>query len=115
MRRLYLFLMVSLILSVYANAQQENQTQGGQIFTLEQCITYSLENSINVKNAVLDEQIASARVKETRGIGLPQVDASVTLQHNEKLPRFFATYDPNMPGFFDFSGVPGIEAGDVVA
>jgi outer membrane protein TolC len=91
------------------------QTQGAQTFTLEQCIQYALDKSFNVKNALIDEEIADARVKEIRGIGLPQVEGSVGLQHNQKLPRFFAQYNPDQPGFFDLSGVPGIKGGDVVA
>jgi outer membrane protein TolC len=74
-----------------------------------------LENSLNLKNAVIDERIADARVKETRGIGLPQIDGSIAVQHNQKLPRFFAQYNPDQPGFIDLSGVPGIQSGDVVA
>jgi hypothetical protein len=51
-----------------------------------------MENTIEVKNARVDEQIAKSKVKETYGIGLPQIDGNVSLQHNGDLPRFFATY-----------------------
>jgi outer membrane protein TolC len=71
-------------------------------FLLDDCIQYALENSMNVKNAALDEEIADAVVKETRGIGLPQIDGNVTLQHNQKLPRFYATKQTA----FGFSGLP---------
>ena len=96
-----------MVLTSAANAQV-------QTFTLEQCIEYALQNTADAQNAQLDEKIAAARVKETVGLGLPQVTANVGLQHNQKLRRFFATYDPS-GGFFDFSGVPGIQAGDVVS
>ncbi|WP_276369898.1 TolC family protein [Chryseolinea sp. H1M3-3] len=90
--------------------------------TLDQCITYALENTVDVKNARVDEQIAVAKVRETRGIGLPQVDASVGLTHNQKLPRFFASYQTAQ----SFSGVneetkkpnldiPGLNPTDIVA
>lgn len=94
--------------------QTLGQTESQQSFTLDQCIKYALENAVEIKNAVLDERIASAKVKETVGIGLPQISGDVSVVHNQKLPRFFTTYDPN-GGFFDFSGVPGIQTGDVVA
>lgn len=70
---------------------------------------------MNIKNAQLDEEIAKARVRETVGIGLPQIDGSVGLQHNERLRRLFLTYTG--PGGFlgDLSAVPGIQVGDVVA
>lgn len=90
------------------------QTEPVNSFTLDQCISYAIENAMAMKNAVLDERIASARVKETVGIGLPQISGDVSVIHNQKLPRFFTTYDPN-GGFFDLSGVPGIQPGDVVA
>jgi outer membrane protein len=118
MRPLYKIIAIILMFSVPVLAQQPQQGAGaqqGQAFTLEQCIQYALDNSINVRNALLDQQIASARVKETRGIGLPQIDGAITLMHNQKLPRFFIQYDADAPGFFDLSGVPGIQNGDVVA
>ena len=90
MKRVYQLLLISLIVPVFGEAQQ---SQGSQTLSLDQCIQYALENSVNIKNAVLDEKIADARVKETRGIGLPQVDGSVSVQHNKTLPRFFATYE----------------------
>lgn len=89
---------------------------GSQTLTLDECIAYALNNSVNVKNAVVDEKIADARVKETRGIGLPQVEASVGLTHNQKLPRFFLQNpEPGQESFFDISGISGIQPGDVVA
>jgi outer membrane protein len=90
------------------------QQPASRSFTLEQCIEYALQNSIAVKNATLDEEIAKARVKETIGIGLPQIDGSVGIQYNEKLRRLFVPYT-GPGGFFDLSSVPGIAIGDVVA
>ncbi|HRG80139.1 MAG TPA: TolC family protein [Cyclobacteriaceae bacterium] len=100
-------LMLGLLLAGHVNAQQT--------FTLDQCIDYALKNSINVQNSVLDEQIASAKVKETIGIGLPQISIDGSLVHNPKLSRFFTTYS-GPDGFLgDLSGVPGIQPGDVIA
>lgn len=90
------------------------QQPTSRAFTLEQCIEYALQNSMTIKNAQLDEEIAKARVKETIGIGLPQIEGSVGIQHNEKLRRFFVQYT-GPGGFIDLSGVPGIQVGDVVA
>jgi outer membrane protein len=118
MRRVYTFLVLSVIAVTPLLAQDTTQTvqsQSGQTFTLEQCITYALENSINVKNAVIDEKIANARVKETRGIGLPQIDGKVQLVHNQKLQRFFNSYSTAQA----FSGgqlpdQPGVDGTDIV-
>lgn len=89
--------------------------QAQTTFTLQQCIDYALENSVATQNAKLDEEIAKARVKETRGIGLPQIDGSASVQHNQKLPRFFGLYNPDADFSFFPPGIPGAQAGDVLA
>jgi outer membrane protein len=86
MKRLYQILLLSLILPAVAFAQENQVTQS---FTLEQCIQYALDNSMDVKNATLDQKSADAKVKETRGIGLPQVSGSASVQHYHDLPRMF--------------------------
>lgn len=87
--------------------------QSGQTFTLEQAIQYALENSTMTKNSELDKQSAKARVKEITGMGLPQINGEASVVHNEKLQRFFTSVSSQ--GFFDFSQVPGVKEGDVVA
>lgn len=113
MKRIFQFLIISLTIPVMGLAQEGGRPDA---FSLEECIDYALSHSVNIKNAVIDEKIADARVKETRGIGLPQIDASVGLMHNQKLPRFFLQVpEPGAESFIDLSGVPGIQPGDVVA
>ena len=96
---------------VFHSALVHAQTAPTRTFTLEECIQYALENNTLVKNARLDEKIADGRVKETRGIGLPQIDATVGLTHNQKLPRFFGQKSASNPITAEF---PGNE-GDVIA
>lgn len=112
MRKIYLLATLILVSSALTRAQQN---PGGQSFTLEQCITYALENSYTIKNSIIGERIANARVKETRGIGLPQIDASVGIQHNQKLRRFFGRNTTDTTQFSFFQNVPGAANGDVVA
>ncbi len=111
MKRVYLltWLALSLLSAMNSNAQQSAPAA----FTLDQCIEYALQNSIDAQNANLDQRIAAAKVKETIGLGLPQISANASVAHNPKLQRFFTTYNPD-GGFIDLSGVPGIQAGDVV-
>jgi outer membrane protein len=114
MRKLYLLVMLIVAAPALSQAQQQSAT--AQSFTLEQAIQYALENSTSAKDAIVDQRVADARVKETRGIGLPQVNATVGVTHNQKLPRFFSQYNPDQgASFIDLSSIPGIQAGDVVA
>jgi outer membrane protein len=106
---------VLLLLVAWVPAILPLAAQTPQSFTLEQCINYALESSVEIKNSQLDENIAKAKVRETVGIGLPQIDASVGIQHNEKLRRFFATYSGSGGFLGDLSGIPGIQIGDVVS
>ncbi|MGC4022822.1 MAG: TolC family protein [Cyclobacteriaceae bacterium] len=62
---------------------------------------YAVKNSINMQNYLIDEQIASSKVKETIGIGLPQISGSVNATTNPQLPRFFGTKQR----MFGFSGL----------
>ncbi|MBS1557768.1 MAG: TolC family protein [Bacteroidetes bacterium] len=88
--------------------------QTAQSFTLEQCIEYALKNSVNMQNAVIDQQIASAKVKETIGIGLPQINGMVNATDNTQLPRFFSRYAVAQ-NFNPTLNVPGLTPNDVVA
>ena len=101
-----LSLAITLTISAGALAQ-------GSTMTLDECVKYALENSSTTRNAALDEQIAEAKVKETIGIGLPQVNGNVNLTHNQKLRRFFSAYDPNSP-FFGGAALP-VNTGDVIS
>jgi outer membrane protein len=116
MKKLYHFLVVFVGLTVAFNTHAQESTP--TIFTLEQCIDYALKNAASAKNATLDEEIAQAKIRETIGIGLPQVTGNATIQHNEKLRRFFGTYVENPePGQISFfpSGIEGAEDGDVLS
>ncbi|WP_258104838.1 TolC family protein [Marinoscillum sp. MHG1-6] len=101
-------------------AQGENAATA---FSLQDCIDYALQNAIDVQNAKLDEQSAEFKVKETVGIGLPQVTGNVTVQKSPTQQRFFSTYNPPQPGEeqgFSFISEEdaqslGMEAGDVFA
>jgi outer membrane protein len=84
------FCLLTIVLLITFRGVHAQQT-GGSSFTLDQAIQYALENSTTTKNAKIDQQIADAKVKETVGIGLPQIDGKVQLVHNQKLQRFFNT------------------------
>lgn len=118
MKRFYRFLI--LVFSVMA-LPALGQEGAPNAFTLQQCIDYALKNSITMQNMAIDEEIAKAKVKETIGIGLPQINGSVNALTNPQLPRFFSRY----PVAQQFAGtnpqtgqsnlqIPGLGANDVV-
>ena len=90
-KTLFLFIL-SLILSVAVPAQENS-------FTLPQAIDYAYQHQSTVLNAQLDEKIAIAKVKETAGIGLPQISASFDAKD-------FFTLNYLFPGAFG-GGEPG--------
>lgn len=100
---LFSVLFFSLLLGTELKAQGNTQATSAkdlENYTLEQCIEYAIENRVEVKNAQLDNQIAKARVGEVRSIGLPQVNASLSLVDNYKVPVNFLPaqfLDPQAP------------------
>lgn len=121
MKRFYLFLLVALSLFISPVLAQQPAPQAAEEFTLEKCISYALEHSPTYKNATIDEEIAKSKVQETVGIGLPQISGAVTVQHNQTLPRFFAT-KRTAAGFAGVASeedyqnfMPGVADNDVIA
>lgn len=115
MKRFYQTLFICLVIPLWTHAQDANNPSDSGRFTLERCIQYALENTMDMKNARIDEKISEAKVKETRGIGLPQIDGSVSVLHNRKLPRFFGPYSSDTTQISFFPEVEGVEDGDVLA
>lgn len=115
MKRIYT-LTIALLLAVGSAMAQEAQSQSSKTFTLEQCVEYALQNHTDAQNAILDQEIAKERVKETTGMGLPQVVVGAGVTYNQKLPRFFQRYQPPTEGSISFfPEIPGLAAGSVVA
>ena len=94
----YLLILLCLSLPVlHGNAQEIVR------LTLEEALSYSLENNVNVKNAKLETLISKATVKETTATGLPQINGNFDLNYNPAIPIVFL---PNEPPFGD-PNVPG--------
>ncbi len=79
-----IIVIVSVLLGVnLAIAQQNNETKK---FSLNEAVSFALKNNDSLKNAVLDEQIAQKKVKEITANGLPQINATSSLNHFIKVP-----------------------------
>lgn len=96
MNRLYL-LSLLLFSQIALFAQQQSEAK---LYSLQDCITYALENNQNVKNAQLSVDISKYKIGEIISEGLPQINASADLGYNFKVPTSF------IPSDF-FGGEPG--------
>lgn len=68
-------------------------------FTLQECIQFAYEHQDSMENARLDIKSAEYKVKETIGIGLPQINGTAQLTDYIKVPTTL------LPGeFFDQPG-----------
>jgi len=87
------------ITTVSSYAQQTPAGSPSYEFTLADCIKYAYEHQDTVKNARLDIKSAEYKVKETTGIGLPQINGSASFLDYLKIPTTL------IPG--EFIGQPG--------
>ena len=72
--------------------------QNRQEFSLNEAIKFAVENNINVKNSGLDALSSEARIREVRGVALPQVSVAGGLSDNLIIQRVFLPakfFNPN--------------------
>ncbi|MBD3748843.1 MAG: TolC family protein [Sphingobacteriales bacterium] len=96
-KRRMLILVLSILSFGVVNAQTD--TTKSHNFNLEECIQYAYQHQTSLLNADLDRKIADSKVKETIGIGLPQIAGTANLQDYLKVPTSL------LPG--EFFGQPG--------
>ena len=94
----YLTLIISLFSGLSVQAQQSDTVAA---FSLKQALDYAQNHQVSILNARIDEDIAKNTVKQTIGIGLPQVSGNANFQDFVKLPTSL------LPG--DFFGQPGTQ------
>lgn len=64
-------------------------TYGQTRYGLQEAIQYGISHNVNIKNAQTDAASASSRIGEIRAVGLPQVNANVTLINNPIIQTSF--------------------------
>src|SRR3954468_12891309 len=69
-----------------AAAQDGVKETAPAAFSLQQAIDYALQNQNDLKNAILEEQIAKQKVNEITGMGLPQINSSFDVQDFLEIP-----------------------------
>lgn len=76
-------LLVTVSAIAYSSKAQEAKSNS---FSLQQAIEYAMKNSPNALNAQSDIVAAKYKLKEYRGVGLPQLNASFDLKDFFKIP-----------------------------
>lgn len=87
-------LLLFLVTPVYSQNPEEPA-----LFTLKDAVRYALTNNEAIKKSILDERSAEFKIKETKGSGLPQLNAS------GQLNAFPALATQLLPG--ELAGQPG--------
>ncbi|MES2593478.1 MAG: TolC family protein [Bacteroidota bacterium] len=108
-----------LVSSVFA----QTKDSAAYSFTVQQAIDYALQNQNNVKNAMIDEEIARDKVKEITGMGLPQITSSFDVKKFLEIPTSLipAEFFGGPPGSFaavqfgtTYNATAGIDASQLI-
>jgi len=75
-----------LFLTVMAVAQLNVQAQSSGTFTLQQCVDYAMQHNADVLNSNLEIDYAHKQVQQLTGIGLPQINGSVSVNDFVNIP-----------------------------
>lgn len=83
MKHQVLIILFCISMVIPTMAQQKDTTAS---FSLQDAITYAQKHHFSILNAQIDEEIAKNTVKQTIGIGLPQLSGNATFQDFLKIP-----------------------------
>jgi outer membrane protein len=73
---------------------------GQESYGLKQAKGYAIQNNTQVKNSLLDVEMAQQKIKETTATGLPQITGSVAFQNFLDVPTSLipaSSFDPTAP------------------
>ncbi|MEE1963845.1 outer membrane protein [Flagellimonas taeanensis] len=71
-------LAVFLVLCLSVSAQENDPTSGRRAWSLEDCITYALENNISIKQVELDKNGSEENLKQSKYAKLPNLSSSTS-------------------------------------
>jgi outer membrane protein TolC len=92
-----LLLLFSLLFTVLGFSQEDTYN-----FSLQEAVSYALENNRNIKNADLTVLAAKQTVWETKAEGLPQINGAIDYQTYIKTPFDTSAFEPGDPFLFFF-------------
>ena len=99
MRLKYFIILIGLIAALPSRAQQADSISYN--LSLKEAIDYAQTHQSAILNAKLDQEIAKNTVRQTIGIGLPQISGNANFQDFIKVPTNL------LPG--EFFGQPGTQ------
>jgi outer membrane protein len=73
--------------------------QNTAVFTLEDCISYALQNNPDAKNAQLELLASKAIIRQNLATGLPQITGNFDFTYNAAIPVIFLPNNPQSPFF----------------
>ena len=97
--RYILFITLSLLLLINKKSEAQDSTR----ISLTEARRIALENNANIRNSVIDMEIARKKIWETTAIGLPHIDSKGAYQ--------FLPVVPSLPPGTMGPGTPAIELG----
>ncbi len=101
---------LALTLGFFGSAVAQNPRE----FSLNDAINFATQQNLNVKNTQLDALSAEARIKEVKGLALPQVNVAGTVTYNAIIQKFiFPAGGFGAPA--DSTGGSGSSGDDVTA
>jgi len=98
MKKLMLLTLIANIILVFPlNLKSQSPTA----FSLKQAQEYAYQNNYDLKNSLLDIQIAKKEVQKNTAIGLPQINGNLNYTDNFLIPTILI---PNFLSFLDTTG-----------
>ncbi|MBD1387319.1 TolC family protein [Mucilaginibacter rigui] len=79
-------------------------------FSVQDAVNYAYEHQDSVKNAQLDVRSAEYKVKETTGIGLPQINGTASFQDYLQTPAVL--FPSFTDGLYQILNAEGVKGGD---
>ncbi len=80
---------VVLFFMIFCFRALAQNTDTSYSFSIKQAVDFAMQNQKEVVNAQIDAEISRYKVRETVGMGLPQINASFDLKDYEKIPTQF--------------------------
>lgn len=81
------FVVAAFVFIIPAGKMQAQDNQAVTIsLSLKEAQEYAIDNNANIKNSLIDIEIAKKKIKETTAIGLPQINAKANYTHLFTVP-----------------------------